>query len=249
LTGVLRSLIVTSMLMLDRDRQIVLSIGRFGQLSTKNLNELHFHDRASMTPMYRTLERLVERKYLARIERRMVGGTGAGSGQYVYQLGSAGWTFCRREGRYWPYRAVSYHTLAIADAYIELLKLERSGAIRIDGFSTEPDSWLTVAGADLRPDLHVDVADLYRRRSVSLWLEIDMGTERQKQVKDKLARYWHAYQHADSSTLPVVPLVLFIAPDEARERELKWMIDRGPEEAQALFMVSNMDGFASLLFR
>lgn len=209
---------------------------------------MHFADLASATPLYRALDRLVTRKYLARIERRMVGGNGAGSGQYVYQLGSAGWAFCRREGRYWPYRTVNYHTLAIADVYVELLHWERDGRIRIDGFATEPDSWLNVAGADLRPDLYVDVAEIIKRRNIALWIEVDMGTERQKAVKDKLARYRHAWHHADEKTLPVFPLVLFIAPDDVRARELRWIVEHGDEEAQRLFFVSTASQFAALLF-
>lgn len=236
------------MLIHDRDRQIVLSIGRFGQLTAGHVRTMHFHDLASLTPSYRALDRLVERKYLARIERRMVGGNGAGSGQYVYQLGSAGWALCQREGRYWPFRTVNYHTLAIVDTYVELLELERVGKIRIEGFATEPDSWLNIAGSDLRPDLHVELADLHRQRSLSLWIEIDLGTERQRAIKDKLARYYHAWQFADERQLSVFPLVLFLAPDDVRARELRWIIERGEEEAQKLFLVSTPSEFAGLLF-
>lgn len=236
------------MLIHDRDRQIVLSIGRFGQLSASQIGAMHFHGLSSPTPMYRALERLTGRKYISRIERRMVGGNGAGSGQYVYQLGSAGWALSGREGRYWPFRAVNHHTLAIADTYVELLRLEAEGRISIKGFATEPDSWLAIAGADLRPDLHVDVADNFHRRDISLWIETDMGTERQKALKDKLARYYHAYQHADSRELPVFPIVLFIAPDDVRARELRWIIERGDREAQELFLVSTPSEFGAILF-
>jgi hypothetical protein len=236
------------MLMHDRDRQVVLSVGRFGQLTSSQILDIHFSDLASSTPMYRALDRLTSKRFLTRVERRMVGGNGAGSGQYVYQLGSAGWTLSGRQTRYWPFRSVNYHTLGIADAYIELLKLEREGRLEINGFTTEPDTWLTVGGAELRPDLHVELADIHRRRDVSLWIEIDLGTERQKAIKDKLARYWHAYQHADEGTLPVFPIILFLAPDAARERELRWIIERGEPAAQRLFMVSSVPDFASLIF-
>jgi len=236
------------MLIHDRDRQIVLSIAKFGQLASAHIATLHFNDLASGTPMWRAMTRLVERGYVKRIERRLVGGTGAGSGQFVFQLGRAGHAISQRPGKYWPFRTVDYHTLAIADAYIELLQLERAGRVRIDGFSTEPESWIEIAGADLRPDLHVDVADLGKRRNMSLWIEIDMGTERQKAIKDKLARYWHAYQHATEDDLSSFPLILLIAPDDARARELRWIIERGDKDAQALFLVSTMPEFAGLMF-
>jgi hypothetical protein len=248
LTGVLRYYIVNSMLILDRDRLIVLSIGRFGQLTFEHLRIMHFSGLASDTPLKRALIRLRGSGHVKVIERRLVGGSGAGSGQYVYQLGSAGWSLTRRQGKYWPFRTVDYHTLGIADAYVELLKLEQAGRARLDGFATEPDSWALIAGADLRPDLHVDVADLGRRRNTSLWIEIDMGTERQKAIKDKLARYWHAYQHATEKDLPSFPLILFIAPDDARARELRWIIERGHKDAQDLFLVSTMPQFVGLMF-
>jgi hypothetical protein len=236
------------MLILDRDRLIVLSIGRFGQLTFEHLRVMHFSGLASDTPLKRALLRLRGSGHVKVIERRLVGGSGAGSGQYVYQLGSAGWSLTRRQGKYWPFRTVEYHTLGIADAYVELLKLEQAGRARLDGFATEPDSWQVIAGADLRPDLHVDVADLGRRRNTSLWIEIDMGTERQKAIKDKLARYWHAYQHATEKDLPSFPLILFIAPDDARARELRWIIERGHKDAQDLFIVSTMPQFVGLMF-
>lgn len=248
LTRVLSSPIVTYMLTLDRDRQIVLSVDRFGQLAVAHISKLHFADLASSEPMYRALRRLVERKYLARIERRMVGGTGAGSGQYVYQLGSEGWKAVGKPGKYWPFRMVNYHTLAIADAHMELLELEREGRIEIVGFTTEPDTWLSIAGADLRPDMFVEVRKSFEKRTMSLWVETDMGTERQKAIKDKLARYWHAYENANAETLPVFPLVLFLAPDEKRARELRWWIESGPKDAQPLFIVSTVSEYARLLF-
>jgi hypothetical protein len=238
------------MLVTHRDLQIVLLISRFGQLATSHIRELAFEGISSPTPSKRALTRLVERKYLARIERRLVGGNGAGSGQYVYQLGSQGWALARREGRYWPYRSVSYHSLAIADAYVALRRREREllGGIEITGFSTEPDTWQVIAGAELRPDMHIEVAIPGRELGMSFWIEIDMGTERQKQLKDKLARYAFAWGHVDAATMPVFPVVLFIVPDDARLKELNWIIERGDQDAKDLFMVCKTEDFPNFLF-
>lgn len=235
------------MLMHDRDRQILLTVARFGQASAGQLRSLHFADVSSVTPLRRALKRLVAHRLLAVIERRMVGGSGAGSGQYVYQLGSAGWTFTGRAGRYYPLRVVNYHTLAIVDAYVELVEMEREGRLSIEAVSSEPDSWMTIAGADLRPDLYVELTQDFTGRRWFLWLEIDMGTERQKAIKDKLARYWHAYQSATEEDLPAFPLVVFIAPDDARARELRWIVERGSEDAQRLFFVLTPSEWPRLL--
>jgi DNA-binding PadR family transcriptional regulator len=236
------------MLILDRDRQIVMSVARFGQLATDHVRCLHFHEAKSLTRMYDALNRLVERKYLARIERRMRGGTGAGSSQYVYQLGRAGWALARREGAYWPARAVKPHTLAVADAYCELLELERAKRITIDGFRTEPDSWGVVGGVELRPDLYMEVIDPHRQSTVHLWLEVDMGTERTPQIKTKLADYWRAYEASDESVMPSSTAVVFIAPDDDRAHELNWIIRQGREDQQALFFAFTAQTFARYIF-
>lgn len=231
------------MLTLDRDRLIVLSVARFKQLTPAHLKQLHF-TATTWTPLYRALERLVDRKYLARIEKRPVGGTGAGSGATVYQLGTNGWKFVGREGKYWPYRAISLHTLAIADMHMELLKKEAEGAFTLDVFETEPETWREVAGVDLRPDEFVRLIDR-EGRAHSLWLEIDMGTERASKIKEKLAAYWHAYRNSDREELRVFPRVVFIAPDEMRARELRYIIKSGKEEAQALFTVCTFEDFST----
>lgn len=246
LTCVLRSLTLTYMLTLYRDRQIVLSVATWRQLAAGHLRSMHFHDLASNTPLDRALKRLVETRHLARIERRMVGGTGAGSGQYVYQLGREGWALAGREKAYWAFRAVDYHTLAIADVYVELLELERAGKIRIRGRVSEPETLTVIAGVELRPDMFVEVDDLVNGRTVTLWVEVDMGTERMSVIRKKLADYWHAYQNADESR--VFPQVLFLAPDDDRAKQLRFTIEQGSEEAQALFVVSKVNEFGGLYF-
>lgn len=235
------------MLMHDRDRLIVLFVGRFGQATAGHARAIFFHDLKSATPTHRALARLTERKYLARIERRMIGGNGAGSGHYVYQLGSKGWALCKKEGRYWPFRSVNYHSLAIADAYVQLKAEERTGSLQVIGALTEPDTHRVIAGAVIRPDMELLIGLPARHISLSLWVEIDLGTERPSQIKDKLSRYWHAYQNATEGHLETFPVVLFLAPDQERVDELKWLIQREDEEAQSLFMVGLISEFPQFL--
>lgn len=234
------------MLTLDRDRQIVLSVARWRQLAAGHLRAMHFDGLSSQTPLDRALKRLVERKYLARIERRMVGGTGAGSGQYVYQLGRAGWALVGREKAYWPFRAVDYHTLAIADVYVEFLALQREKRLAILNVTTEPETLTTIAGIELRPDLFIEVADMVNGLRRIFWIEVDMGTERMSVIRKKLADYWHAYQNAPEAD--GFPQILFIAPDDERKKQLRWTIEQGSEEAQALFVVSTLREFGGLYF-
>ena len=76
-------------------------------------------------------------KMLARVERRLVGGDGGGSGLYSYQLGPAGWKLCGREGKYWARKSIDHHALAIADVFVMLKQAERDGTIQVVGVSTD----------------------------------------------------------------------------------------------------------------
>lgn len=204
--------------------------------------------------MYRALNRLVERKWLARLGNRFEAGRGAGSGQDVYQLGSEGWKLVGRPGKYWPFRARNYHMLAIPDAYLEMLELEREGKLTIETYSTEPESHRMFGEVTLRPDLDIVVSHPFKDSLRPLWLEIDMGTERRSAITRKLAEYIYVYKHANRGAvegqeiLPVWPQVVFLAPDMPRVRELRAWIQAGPEEGHNLFIASTIPEFARLLF-
>lgn len=227
-----------------RDLSIVQLIARFKQLSSSHVHNFLFHDKSTRTPTDRALRRLVASGFLAKIERRTVGGARGGSGQFVYQLGRRGY-FMHFEGRYSPWRAVNYHALAIADSYLVAHRLALSGEITVAGFSTEPDCWVSVGRFELRPDLYLDLQN--RSGALKLWLEVDMATEGQGRIKEKLERYWKAYNDVDVEQWPVFPRIVFVAIDAERERELKWIIEQGPKEAQALFQVTAVDKLAPLL--
>jgi hypothetical protein len=236
----------------DRDRQIVLAVGRFRQLAAGHIQSLFFADANSRTSCHRALQRLYQRKYLVRIERRIVGGSGAGSGQYVYALGQLGWRdVCRRTGKFQPQRTIHLHDLGIADAYVAIKQLEHSAALRVVGLSTEPDSWLKVEGTELRPDLHVEIQRPGSDQTRQWWLEIDTGSEGQAQLKEKMLGYYKAhdvtgqYEEEDAQGNVVTswvgprafPRIVFIVPDVERMTEIKWLISRGPDDAAQLFDV------------
>jgi hypothetical protein len=230
-----------------RDRQIILAVGRFGQLASGHVRDLFFGKNKSDTPSKRRLRELTEQGYLRLVERRPVGGAGRGSGQAVYQLGTKGWTLCRREGKYWPFRAISLHRLAIADAYVAVKQLEKTGRYEVVYLDTEPDTHVTIAGAELTPDLHVELRDKALGEDHLWWLEVDMGTERQAAIKDKFARYWHAYENVTADVMPDWPHVVFLAPDEERAADLRRWIKQGSEEAQHLFKVELQTSFPQAL--
>jgi len=227
-----------------RDRLVIQYVAKFKQLSAFHISSLVFHELTTRTPTYRSLNRLVSQNYLHRIERRIVGGAKGGSGQYVYSLGRRGF-YMHFTGRYDPARNVRFHDLAIADAFVLIKQVERAGLITINGVSTEPDCWTTIGGTQLKPDMYVDVTKRSGER-LRLWLEVDMGTEAQRQLKGQLEAYWRAYNDADVTTMPVFPKIVWIGVDAERVKELTWLIETGPRETQALFEVYGMSNLANL---
>lgn len=214
-----------------RDASIVTLIARFRQASSRQVHELLFHD-LSHTPADRALKRLTDLHYLARIERRTVGGARGGSGQYVYTLGRRGF-YLHFDGSFSVGRTVNYHGLAVLDAHIALKRLEAAGQLQVAGFSTEPDCWVNIQGDQLMPDYFVDLGRL------RLWFEVDMGTESQRIIREKLARYWRAYNNADE-TMGEWPLIVWLAIDEERAKELRWIIGQQTKEQQQLFRVRTL---------
>lgn len=226
-----------------RDRDVIELVGRFGQLSRAHIGAAFFAGLASQTPLDRALKRLVERKYLARISR-MVGGDGGGSSQYVYQLGRQGWSLLGRPGRYWPFRSVNLHTLAIADCFVKLLKAERAGWLTLVSFEPEPACHRTVGSVALTPDAHVEVGFRELGLKVSVWLEADRGTEHVDKVRDKCIRYWRAYRQWEADTYPYV---LFVVPDAARTRTIEKSLLGAPNEASQLVKCCTFTSFPQVL--
>lgn len=229
----------------QRDASIVHHVARFGQLSSSHIHQLIFHSLASRTPCERALRRLVRDEYLIRVERRMVGGAKGGSGQYVYALGRRGF-FTYFEGRWRPARNVNYHALALVDCWLVIKQLERAGQVQVLGASTEPDCWVTVGRQELRPDMYVELARS-SGETLKLWLEMDMATEGQRQLRGQLQDYQRAYEQADLSEWTVWPRVVWIGVDDERAKELRWLIDQEPAEGRAMFQVCTRESLGQLL--
>ncbi|HEX3779025.1 MAG TPA: replication-relaxation family protein [Pseudonocardiaceae bacterium] len=226
-----------------RDRAMVELVGRFRQLTASQLGVALFAGQASKTPLDRTLKRLVERRYLARLARP-VGGDGGGSAQYVYQLGRAGWRLLGTRGKYWPFRAVNLHALAVADCFTSLAAADRAGECALLRFDPEPACHVAVGAVTLTPDAYVEVGYRHRGVKLSVWLEVDRGTEHRETIKEKCVRYWRAYQQWESE---VFPSVVFVVPDEQRARQIEQIIAGGPAEAQAIFDTGLFSTFTEVI--
>ena len=228
-----------------RDAQVVELVGRFRLMGAEQIREVLFFGQRSKTPLDRALKRLTDAGYLTRLGR-MVGGFGGGSGQYVYQLGRAGWRYLGKGGGYRPLRVVDYHTLTIAECFVVLKRLERGGELSVISYEADPVSRRTVGEILLTPDAYVELGVSARRLKFSFWLEIDRDTENAETIRGKCVRYWRAFQSWGGD---VFPYVVFVVPDERRRRELERVIAGGPDEAQQLFRVCELDNFGELIHR
>lgn len=217
-----------SMQLLERDYQLLTLVARFGQLSTPQIRTLVFPTQASRTPCDHTIARLIKAKLLEPVDHRHPGGARGGSSVNVYQLGSQGWPLFMT-GKRRIARVIQAHRLAIADAYISLVLASRDKKLKILNYATEPDSHLELGGALLKPDLYVDL--IIRQaddtgKPLAAWIEVDLGTERQKQVLEQVAAYRLAYGARDDYPLDNYPRVVFIAINEDRASEIRYWLKR-----------------------
>lgn len=121
----------------------------------------------------------------------------------------------------------------------------RAGEFTIAGYTTEPDCHVTIGRYELKPDLYVELER--PGGSARFWLEIDMGSQGQAQIKGKFQRYWRAYDSINADDWPgAYPQVLFVAVDKERAAELAWLLKQGPDEAVPLFRIMTLADLATV---
>jgi hypothetical protein len=136
--------------------------------------------------------------------------------------------------------------LQIAECFVLLKRLERSGELTVISYDADPASRRTVGDILLTPDAYAELGVLATRQKFAFWLEIDRDTENAETIRGKCVRYWRAFQAWPGD---VFPWVVFVVPDESRRRELERVIAGGPDEAQDLFRVYELESFAELIHR
>lgn len=233
-----------------RPWRVLILIRDFTQLRTSQVNALLFSDVTTPHPCYRTLNRLKELNLIELVQEPLRGGARGGSGESVWQLSRQGWKHFPGERRSYN-RTISYHALAVADAFVAARQAEREGWLDIKEWHVEDDAWDDVAGVDIRPDLFL-IVDLYKRdKPFPLWLEVDLGGERQKQIIEKLQRYAYAYEHREKwwfyQQHEMFPEVLWLPTDAERAKELERIIKRTTDVPDGLMSVELIESFPQSL--
>ncbi len=231
-----------------REQAVVEAVAQLGQLTARQIGDLAFAGLKSPTPLKRTLKRLTDRGVLARLQLRIVGGSGGGSTTFVYQIGRVGGRLLGLPRDYPRYSAVDDHMLDTAECLVRLKGLERSGVLTVLDYLGEDAAYREVGGIKLTPDLYVRVQLHASGRQLFRYLEVDRATERLPQIAEKCGRYFQAYKLWDSEVHGAVfPRVLFVVPDERRQREIARVIAKQPKEARPIFQVCVMADFPACL--
>jgi hypothetical protein len=131
------------------------------------------------------------------------------------------------------------HTLAIADARIELEAASRERLFDLVEVEIEPRSWRRFSGpggapAFVKPDLYVVTG---RDDFEDCWfIEIDRGTESPEAISRKCHAYdlyWRSgLEQAEHGTYP---LVLWVAPNKRRTQKIDGVIARARNVNRELF--------------
>lgn len=244
-----------------RDLAVLGSLYQLRLLTTSQVQRLYVFDG---TPAGRTrraqtiLKRLHKFNLVVRLSR-VVGGLRAGSSGFVYGLSGLGQAVLdvqnahtRRRRRVWetkPY--FQDHMLAVAELYVRLMEVERSGSADLLAFHAEPACWrhFTGSGGELvivKPDAYarVGVGDLER----SAFIEVDLATETLPTILQKCLRYVGYWRSGvEQQRYGVFPLVVWLVPSQQRLDRIRGAIGRLAVEAQDLFVVAEADDGAGLL--
>jgi Replication-relaxation len=239
----------------DRDLAVTDSIQEHRFLTAQHIQALHFGDHSTSAAgarvCRRVLARLAKERVLVRLQRR-VGGVRAGSSSYIYALGPIGRRLVAGGRRVTePSWLFLDHTLAVADARVELVRADMAGKLELVDAEVEPLSWRRYTGPGgasevVRPDLYVVTS--HGEFEDCWFLEIDRGTESPAAVGRK-CRAYHAYWRtgAEQAQHGTFPLVLWVVPDVARARRIEKVISSARGLKRELFRMTTGENLVQLI--
>ncbi|MBK8075052.1 MAG: replication-relaxation family protein [Kineosporiaceae bacterium] len=229
----------------ERDWDVIRTLRSVRLGSSQQLQTLHYAG-VSTRRARASLTALAGKRVLATIPGS-VGGAQAGSKGRVYGLDVAGARLAgidagARGVRPWGRgKAFLAHTLAVTDLYVALTTATRQTDLELMSFTGEPLCWRPIPGPlqpnVIKPDAHLIVRT--HGYTDHWFVEIDMGTEAPVVVARKCQvyrRYW--LSGSEQVRTGLFPLVLWLAPDEARVAQLRSAISKLPVEARQLFVVA-----------
>lgn len=247
----------------ERDKAVLLSVFTCRYLTTGQIKRLHYKtstsDLAAMRAANRGVLKLKDMGLIVSLKRR-IGGVRAGSGSYVWSVTAAGLKVLNiiksvekaeaRKRIFEPSPSFLEHTLAVAEAYIQLNEIARCEAVELVNAELEPKCWRQYTSrsgalAYLKPDLYAvigneDYEDHY-------FFEIDKGTEAPTRIIKKCMQYVGYYNFKkEKRKSEVFPYVVWIVPDVKRKDSLTDYISQSVS-LKNIFVIITMDKLKDLV--
>lgn len=233
-----------------RDWLVLNQLARFRFLTTAQIEGLCFTTHATPGSAARicraVLRRLAELRVIEHLERR-IGGVRAGSQSFVWRVGVIGDRLLRsddrtpRDRRHEPSARFLDHTLAAADAALQLTLAAREGRVELTRLDTEPATWrpyLGPSGAQLtlKPDLYAVTAS--GEFEDHWFIEIDRSTESLPTVVRQCQQY-EAYRRSGrlQAEIEIFPWVVWLAPTAVRAQRLVEAIQGARQLDRSLYRV------------
>ncbi|MGI5204074.1 replication-relaxation family protein [Spirillospora sp. CA-108201] len=241
-----------------RDWAILDTLYRVNMATSGQLQRMHFYGLAqAIHARKRTLKRLVRSGALIAPPRR-VGGPQGGSQQRIYSLDPAARMLMQMrvgvaedepgDSGYLRALRLAQHTLTVSELYTRCVELARNAPVDIVEFQAEPQCWWPLDRRRyLKPDAHLRLANFDNQIIDNWWLEVDLGTERARAIRDKFRRYLSFYASGEPGPDDAIPRVLVTAPDNARAKALTRAVARLGPYAQSLIHVTAFDAATTFL--
>jgi hypothetical protein len=236
----------------ERDLAIIREVACLRLMSARQIQAVYFPDaehdneQAAIRARQRVLTRLIREQLLIRLERR-IGGIRAGSAGFVLALGPVGQRVLadsdQRRRFYEPTLRFFDHTLAASQLVVDVQVAARSGMLDLLDWQAEPKSWREFASIGgrrlLRPDLFLALGS--GEYELRWFCEIDRATESLPTVRQKCRLYAAYYQAGVEQARGggVFPRVCWIAPDERRAEQVRFVIKRDKALPDRLFVVTS----------
>lgn len=240
----------------ERDLAVIESVRQHRFLTARQIEQLHFAEHSSAQAGARVCRRVLARlsrdRLLIRLERR-IGGIRAGSASFIYALGPIGSRLVDEHRRRFTEPSALFldHTLAVAEAHVQLMIAARTGRLNLIRVDVEPGCWRRFTGSGgapetLRPDLYVVTAS---GPFEDCWfLEIDRSTESPAAIARKCRAYeiyWRTGREQEQHG--TFPLVGWVAPNHQRVQRIEKVIASTRNLKRELFRSTTSEGLVELV--
>lgn len=236
----------------ERDHAILNSLQEFRLLSGSQVRRWHFPDGQQATASRKAraaLKRLADLGLVVRLTRR-VGGVRSGSEGYVFGLSGLGHAVLDidqpvpQRHRRVPETKLAHqnHVLGVSELAVSLTEQARPGVFTVEELRAEPGCWRWFSGVSgerrtLKPDAFVSlgVGDFI----LSSFIELDMDNESLPTIARKCGVYVDYWRSGiEQRRHGVFPRVWWLVPHEDRQRGIRQVIARLPENVRGLFAVA-----------